>query len=46
MSKAWKANIAGNLSCVQRDAGPEIVVVVSGSETDRAYWKTFWHRPN
>ena len=38
MTAVWSENIRASLELVKNNAGPELVTVVSGSETDRKYW--------
>jgi hypothetical protein len=38
MLDIWRRNMAENARLVREDAGPGLVMVVSGSEADRTYW--------
>lgn len=39
MFNIWRENILENVNLVGRSAGPSIVTVVSGSESDEKYWQ-------
>lgn len=39
MFEVWRRNIRENLELVRAGRGPSLVSVVSGSESDRAYWQ-------
>lgn len=38
MYDVWSRNMRNNVRLVQEDEGPSLVIVVSGSELDQAYW--------
>jgi hypothetical protein len=38
MFDIWSGNIQDNVALVQQDAGPALAIVVSGSESDQAFW--------
>lgn len=38
MFDIWSGNILENVALVQQDAGPALAIVVSGSESDQAFW--------
>jgi hypothetical protein len=40
----WSRNIRDNVHLVQRDAGPALAIVVSGSKSDQAYWGEHFRR--
>jgi hypothetical protein len=40
----WSRNIRDNVRLVQEDAGPALVIVVSGSESDQTYWGEHFRR--
>jgi hypothetical protein len=40
----WRSNIQDNVRLVQQGLGPALMIIVSGSESDQAYWREHLER--